>query len=383
MRSIRDIPLFENIPILVRTALNVPIENGKVVNDYRLRRAVPTIKFLSERGAKVILISHIGEKGTETLEPIARALGNLIPRVSFFSETIGERARGAVRNLAPGSVLVLENLRRDKGEVTNDRAFAKELAALADIFVQDSFDTCHRPHASIIGIPKLLPNYAGLLLEEEVAELSRSLTPKHPALAVIGGAKFSTKEAVLTALLKTYDHVFVGGALANDFLKASGHEVGKSLVSEANEENIKKILVNPKLVVPIDSIVIPAANTEEVNMRAEARIANIGEIQPNEIILDHGPGTSALLKSLAQKTKTILWNGPLGNYEHGFTDATDAFAHAVADSGARSVIGGGDTIAAIETLNLLPRFSFISTGGGAMLDLLAKGTLPGIDILSY
>ncbi len=383
MRSIRDIPLFENIPILVRTALNVPIENGKVVNDYRLRRAVPTITFLSERGAKVILISHIGEKGTETLEPIARALGKLIPRVSFFSETIGERARGAVRNLAPGSVLVLENLRRDKGEVTNDRAFAKELAALADIFVQDSFDTCHRPHASIIGVPKLLPNYAGLLLEEEVEELSRSLTPKHPALAVIGGAKFSTKEAVLTALLKTYDHVFVGGALANDFLKASGHEVGKSLVSEANEENIKKILANPKLVVPIDSIVIPATNTEEMRMRTGARIANIGEIQPNEVILDHGPETSALLKSLAQKTKTILWNGPLGNYEHGFTDATDAFAHTVADSGARSVIGGGDTIAAIETLNLLPRFSFISTGGGAMLDLLAKGTLPGIDVLSY
>lgn len=382
MRSIRDIQLFENIPILVRTALNVPIENGRVVNDYRLRRAVPTIKFLSERGAKVILISHIGEKGTETLEPVARALGNLIPKVSFFDETIGKRARGAVRDLAPGSILVLENLRRNTGEVKNDSAFAKELAALADIFVQDSFDTCHRPHASIIGVPKLLPNYAGLLLEEEVEELSQSLTPKHPALAVIGGAKFSTKEAVLTTLLKTYDHVFVGGALANDFLKASGHEVGKSLVSETNEDDIKKILANPKLVVPIDSLVIPAGNVGKVNARAGAHIANIGEIQPNEAILDHGPGTSALLKSLAQKTKTILWNGPLGNYEHGFTDATDAFARAVADSGAHSVIGGGDTIAAIENLDLLQHFSFVSTGGGAMLDLLAKGALPGIDALT-
>lgn len=382
MRSIRDIPLFENIPILVRTALNVPIENGKVVNDYRLRRAIPTIQFLSERGAKVILISHTGEKGTETLEPIARALGNLIPRVSFFGETIGKRARGAVRDLTPGGILVLENLRRDKGEVTNDPAFTKELAALADIFVQDSFDTCHRPHASIIGVPKLLPNYAGLLLEEEVEELSQSLAPKHPALAVIGGAKFSTKEAVLTALLKTYDHVFVGGALANDFLKASGHEVGKSLVSETNENDIKKILTNPKLVVPIDSIVIPATNPEGANMRAGARIAKVEEIQPNEVILDHGPGTSALLKSLTQKTKTILWNGPLGNYEHGFTDATDAFACAAADSGAHSVIGGGDTIAAIENLDLLQHFSFVSTGGGAMLDLLADGTLPGIDALT-
>lgn len=381
MRNIRDIQLFENIPILVRTALNVPIENDTVVNDYRLRRALPTLRFLSERGAKVILISHIGEQGTETLEPVARALGKLIPRVSFFGETIGERVREAVRKLAPGNILVLENLRRDKGEVTNDSAFAKELAALADVFVQDSFDTCHRPHASIIGVPKLLPSYAGLLLEEEVEELSQSLTPKHPALAVIGGAKFSTKEAVLTTLLKTYDHVFVGGALANDFIKAAGQEVGKSLVSDANEDDIKKIIANPKLILPIDSLVIPAGNVSALNTRVGARIASAGQIRPDEVILDHGPGTSALLTSIAQNTKTILWNGPLGNYEHGFIDATDSFARAVADSGARSVIGGGDTIAAIENLGLLPHFSFVSTGGGAMLDFLAKGTLPGIEAL--
>jgi phosphoglycerate kinase len=390
MRSIRDIQLFENIPILVRTALNVPIENDTVVNDYRLRRALPTLTFLSERGAKVILISHIGERGTETLELAARALGNLIPRVSFFGETIGERARKAVRTLAPGNILVLENLRRDKGEVTNSRAFAKELAALADVFVQDSFDTCHRPHASIIGIPELLPSYAGLLLEEEVEELSQSLTPRHPALAVIGGAKFITKEAVLAMLLKTYDHVFVGGALANDFFKAAGQTVGKSLVSRigtsegtqrTDEDSIKKIIANPKLILPIDLLVIPAENVGTMHARAGARIASVGQVRPDEVILDHGPGTSALLCSLAKKAKTILWNGPLGNYERGFIDATNAFARAVADSGAHSVIGGGDTIAAIENLGLLPRFSFVSTGGGAMLDFLAKGTLPGIEAL--
>lgn len=234
MRGIRDIQLFENIPILVRTALNVPIENGKVANEYRLRRALPTIKFLAERGAKVILISHIGEQGTETLEPVALSLGRLMPGVSFFGETIGARARSAIRDLSPGKVLVLENLRRHKGEVLNDRVFAGELAALADVFVQDSFDTCHRSHASIVGIPKLLPSYAGLLLEEEATELERALTPKHPSLAIIGGAKFGTKEAVLAALLKTYDNVFVGGALANDFLKAAGQEVGKSLVSQSS-----------------------------------------------------------------------------------------------------------------------------------------------------
>lgn len=359
MRSIRDIKLFENIPILVRAAMNVPIENGKVANDYRLRRALTTIKFLSERGAKVMLIGHIGGKGTETLAPVAETLGKLIPGVSFFPETIGIRVRAVIRNLAPGQILVLENLRRNKGEQSNDREFARELASLGDIFVEDCFDTCHRAHASIIGIPKLLPSYSGFLLEDEVRELSQALAPKHPALAVIGGMKFSTKEVVLTKLLATYDHVFVGGALANSFLKASGQEVGKSLVSNTDKSIIKKLLGNPRLVLPIDSVI------------------------KDEVILDHGPGTVALLAGLAQKAKTILWNGPLGNYEKGFSNATDEFAHAVADSNAHSVVGGGDTVASIEHLGLLPRFSFVSTGGGAMLDFLANGTLPGIEALTH
>lgn len=357
MRSVRDIPLLENIPVLVRAALNVPVENGRVVNDYRLRRAVPTIQYLRERGARIVLIGHIGERGTETLEPVARALGRLMPGVSFCGETAGERARAAARALSPGNVLVLENLRRNKGETTNDPSFANELAALADVFVEDSFDTCHRAHASIVGVPKLLPSYAGLLLEEEVRELSRALSPERPSLAVIGGAKFSTKKAVLAALLATYDHVFVGGALANDFLKAAGQEVGKSLVSGADESTVKALLSNPKLVLPIDSVVV------------------------HEKILDHGSGTSALLASLAQEAETILWNGPLGNYENGFTAATNAFARAAAAARAYTVVGGGDTVAAIEELGLLPRFSFVSTGGGAMLDFLAKGTLPGIEAL--
>ncbi len=357
MRSIRDIKVFENIPILVRSALNVPVENGRVVNDYRLRRALPTIRFLAKRGARVVLIGHLGDRGTETLKPVAEALGVLKSNVSFSDETVGTRARAAVRGLAPGNILVMENLRRNRGEKMNDKTFAKELAELADIFVQDCFDTCHRPHASIIGVPEILPSYVGFLIEEEIQELSRALSPKHPALAVIGGAKFNTKEGVLNALLKTYDHVFVGGALANDFLKAAGREVGKSLVSEVDKARIKKILMNPKLVIPEDSVVA------------------------DEMIMDHGPKTIALLSELAEKAKTILWNGPLGKYEDGFTSATDSFARAVADSGARSVVGGGDTVAAIEGLGLLSRFSFVSTGGGAMLQFLAKGSIPGIDAL--
>jgi phosphoglycerate kinase len=357
MRSVRDIKIFKNVPILVRASLNVPYESGEVANNYRLRRALPTIRFLTERNARVVLISHFGEKGTETLLPVSKALSALISGVSFFEETAGSKTRSAIRDLPPGKILILENLRRNAGEKTNDRSFAKELASLADVFVEDSFDTCHRNHASIVGVPEFLPSYAGFLLEEEISELSRALSPKSPSLAVIGGVKFSTKEAVLAALLKKYDHVFVGGALANGFLKVSGQEVGKSLVSDADEDSIKKLLVNPKLLLPIDSVI------------------------ENEIILDHGPKTSAMLSSLASKMKTILWNGPLGKYEDGYDDATNDFARAVSKSKAYSVIGGGDTIAAIEKLNLLSRFSFVSTGGGAMLGFLAYGTLPGIQAL--
>ncbi|MBU6214311.1 phosphoglycerate kinase [Patescibacteria group bacterium] len=382
MRTVRDIPVYENIPVLVRAALNVPVASHTVVNDYRLRRALPTIQYLTQRGARVILISHIGEQGTETLEPVARALGRLIPYVSFCPDTLGPNARAAIRGLTPGKILVLENLRRNRGERDNTASFARDVAALGDVFVQDSFDTCHRPHASIIGIPAFLPSYAGLLLEEEVQELSRALSPAHPALAVIAGAKFNTKEPVLLRLLGDYDRVFVGGALANDFLKADGQEVGKSLVSIADQEKVKNVLRNPKLLIPVDSRVVDARALKEANMRETARIAAAGQIEPTDVILDHGPGTSALLADHAARAKTILWNGPLGMYEKGFVDATDALARAIASSKAFSIVGGGDTIAAIEKLGLLPRFSFVSTGGGAMLDFLAKGSLPGIDALN-
>ncbi len=382
MRTVRDIPVLHNVPVLVRVAMNVPIENGRVVNDYRLRRAVPTIHFLAERGARVILISHIGEQGTETLAPVAEALGKLVPHpLTFFPETIGVRVRDAVRELLPGNILVLENLRRNRGEIVNDLDFAHELAALADAFVQDSFDTCHRAHASIVGVPKLLPPYAGLVLEEEVRELSAALSPVPPSLAVIGGAKFSTKEAVLEKLLATYDHVFVGGALATDFLKARGKEVGGSLTSSVESTAIAAILPNAKLILPVDSLVVPAETVGTPRARSLARVATIDAIRPNDVMLDHGPGTTALLDTLATQSKTILWNGPLGNYENGFIDATDAFALSVARSHAHSVVGGGDTVASIESLGILPQFSFVSTGGGAMLDFIANGTLPGIEAL--
>ncbi len=381
MRSLRDIEVFENIPMLVRAPLNEPVENGIVTDTYRLRRVVPTLRYLADRGARVIVLSHIGEKGTETLAPIADALGKLTPGVSFFPETIGERARDAVRNLAPGCILVMENLRRNPGETGNDPAFAKELAALGDLFIEDSFDTCHRLHASIVTLPTLLPSYAGLLLEQEIATLSDARTPEHPALAVIGGAKFHSKEAVLETLLRSYAHVFVGGALANDFLKVAGHEVGKSLISDADPAKVQALIDNPKLMLPVDVRVVAAAEANALDAHARARVAAVSDVHSDEVILDQGPRTDAALEALAQKARAILWNGPLGSYERGFVDGTDSFARVVAASGAHSVIGGGDTVASTEKLGLMTHFSFVSTGGGAMLSYLDKGTLPGINAL--
>lgn len=377
MRSIRDIPELTNVPVLVRAALNAPIVDGKVGNSFRLRSALPTIEYLRSRHARVILIGHLGEKGTETLAPVCEAMKAFVPRLSFCPATTGPQARAAVRAMAAGDVLVLENLRRDRGEVTNDKKFAAALAELADVFVEDAFDVCHREHASVVGVPELLPSYAGLLVEEEVKHLAKALKPGSPSLAIIGGAKFTTKEPVLVRLLEAYDRVFVGGALANDFMRASGRAVGTSLISaDADGRAMRALIANPKLMLPLDEVTAPMGAN-----RSAGRVVGLDEVPVNEAILDDGPKTVIALAKLVAGAKTVLWNGPLGNYENGFVDATEGLAKAIAQSDAYSILGGGDTVAAVEKLNLTGRFSFISTGGGAMLDFLAKGTLPGIKAL--
>lgn len=377
MRSIREVKKLEGVTVLLRTSLNVPIKDGKVANAFRLESALPTIRFLRQMRAKVILIGHIGDKGTESLEPVYDALVPQLPGMTFARDIVGADARAKAEALLPGDVLMLENLRRDRGEKMNDPAFAEALASLADMFVQDSFDVCHRPHASVVGVPKLLPSYAGLQVELEVQELTKALKPKLPALAIIGGAKFATKEPVLHALLKTYDRVFVGGALANDFMMAKGLPVGTSLVSTTDQEAIGKLANNPKIALPKD-YVLAAMGAH----RTEGRVAGLNDVHASEAILDVGPMTVEFLTSLALHAETVLWNGPLGNYENGFTEGTEGLARAIATSSARTIVGGGDTIAAIEKLGLSHRFSFLSTGGGAMLDFLAQGSLPGIDALS-
>ncbi len=377
MRNVTEIPRLENIPVLVRTALNVPVENGKVVNTFRLRSALPTIEFLRKKGARVILVGHFGDKGTETLEPVYAAMKDLVPGIVWCPVTVGPEARAAVRALPPGGVIMLENVRRDKGETGNSPEFAAKLAELADIFVEDSFDVCHREHASVVGVPALLAPYAGLQVMKEVDELTKALSPKSPSIAIIGGAKFTTKEPVLAKLLEKYDRVFVGGALANDFMVASGHSVGKSLVSSGVDElAIRSLLKNPKLMLPLDEIAAP-----EGAARAEGNVFALDRVPKTAAVYDDGPKTSEALATFISGAHTVLWNGPLGLYEKGFTDGTELLAQAIGASSAYSILGGGDTVAAVENLGLSHRFSFISTGGGAMLDFLAKGTLPGLRAL--
>ncbi len=377
MRSVTEIEILEGVPVLVRAALNVPVLNGEVANTFRLRSALPTITYLQERGARVVLIGHIGEKGTETFEPVYRALQKMIPGIIFSPETTGVNARSAVRELPPGGVLLLENLRRNIGEKNNDPAFAASLAELADVFVEDSFDVCHRAHASVVGVPKLLPSYAGLQVVREVEELTKALSPKSPSIAIIGGAKFVTKEPVLSKLLKTYDKVFVGGALANDFIQRQGYPVGASLVSkDANGEDLDALLKNPKLMLPLDEVVA-APGTPKVSRK----IVGLTDVEKDLAVLDDGPKTILALSDFIKTAKTVLWNGPLGNYENGFVEGTEELAHVIASTNAYSILGGGDTVAAVENAHLSGHFSFISTGGGAMLDFLATGTLPGISAL--
>jgi phosphoglycerate kinase len=377
MRSVTEIPHLIDIPVLVRSALNVPVQNGKVVNTFRLRKALPTIAFLQKERARVILMGHIGEKGTETLLPVYEAMKEFIPSIRFCEVNTGEQARKAVRELPAGGVLMLENLRRDIGETKNSKEFAQKFTELADVFVQDSFDVCHRSHASVVTLPTLLPSYAGFQLLEEVRELTKALAPASPSLAILSGAKFSTKEPVIKKLIEIYDHVFVGGALANDFMVEKGYSVGSSLVSpDADKSEIQELLKNKKLLLPLDEVV---ARLDEDS--GEGTTVNLDNVPDDKAILDDGVQTTQMLAQFVKVAKTILWNGPLGNYEKGFVRGTHALAAEIACSGAYSILGGGDTVAAVEGLGISDKFSFISTGGGAMLDFLAKGTLPGLTVL--
>lgn len=370
MKSITECSDVRGKYVIVRSSCNVPIKNGAVTNVYRLKRAVATLDWLRNAGARVIVIAHIGRDETDTLRPVCDAFSTLIPM--RWGGVITSPDFAAVQaTMQEGDIVLVENLRQDARESSADPAFAAEIAKYGDIYVNDAFDNVHRDHASMMVLPTLLPSYAGITLKDEVDNVSKAMEPVSPSLFILGGAKFETKLPLIEKYLLSYDHVFVGGALANDILKAEGREVGKSLVSDISLVGAA-FLASTKLIHLIDVVV-----------RGEGgdRIVRVDDVAPNEMIIDAGPETIALLAPYVQMARTILWNGPLGLYESGAPGSTHALARLVAESAAFSVIGGGDTVAAIEELGLNDKFGFVSTGGGAMLTLLENGTTPSLQAL--
>ncbi|MES2416308.1 MAG: phosphoglycerate kinase [Patescibacteria group bacterium] len=371
MRSIKELKNIKGKIALVRVDFNVPMKDGKVEDDFRIQKALPTIQFLQKKGAKIILIAHLG-KGGETLAPVAKVLNKYV-KATFVPEIIGEKASKAVADMKNGEVVLLENLRNDAGEQSLNNFFAMNLAKLADFYVNEAFSVSHREDTSLVLLPKLLPSYAGLQLQAEIKNLSKAIKdPKHPFLFILGGAKFSTKMPLIKKYLRLADAIFIGGALLNDFLKAKGYQVGKSLIDEG-DYSIEKIIKNKKLIIP-EYVVVKNADGkfEEKNVR---------DISKNDVILDVGKESLKILEPVIKKSKLILWNGPLGKYEAGAGGATKEVLKMVAAAKAESIIGGGDTVEIISELKLEDKFSFVSTGGGATLDFLANGTLPGIKAL--
>ncbi len=358
--------------VIVRSSCNVPITDRKVGNFYRLLRALPTLQYLQSAAAGVLVIAHIGREETDTLRPVHEALSEHIA-IQWGGRLNSEELTNARSAMADGSILMVENLRQDNRESDNDPVFAAELAKLGDMYVNDAFDNIHREHASMVLPPTLLPSYAGLTLLEEISHLQAVMVPNHPALFILGGAKFETKMPLIEKYLGEYDYVFVSGALANDIMIADGLEVGTSLVSEVSLKGAA-FLSNPKLVRPVDVIVESARGV---------RVAAVNDIQSDEKITDMGPATVALLTPYIKAAQTILWNGPLGLYENGVPGSTQAVAKIIAQSEAMSVLGGGDTVAAVEELGLNDEFGFVSIGGGAMLTLLEAGNTPSLKVLGY
>jgi phosphoglycerate kinase len=371
--------------ILVREDLNVPFAKGAITDDARIKAALPTLKHLADRGAKVIVMSHLGRpKGVDpelSLRPVATALSKLLDKqVHFVEDCVGEAARAAVGRLQAGDVLLLENVRYHPEEEANDPEFGKRLAALGELFVNDAFGASHRAHASVVGIAKHLPAYAGELMLAELTALHKALDdPKRPLVAVVGGAKVSTKVGVLRHLLQKVDALLIGGAMANTFFRAQGYPTGDGLVEESALEDAIKVKKKggTKLVLPVDLV---CARRMEAGQ--PQRIMGAKEVEPGWMALDIGPKSVAKFGKHIASASTIVWNGPMGVAEIAdFGEGTRAVGEAMASSGAYTLVGGGDTVAAIDSLGLSGRFSHVSTGGGATLEYLEGKELPGVAIL--
>ncbi len=352
--------------ILLRLDLNVPIKDGAVFDDFRIKGSMPTLNYLKEAGARIVILSHIGERGDETLKPVADYL-----KADLLPIKIGSGLKAKIDSMSNGEVVILENLRQDPREVSNDLEFAKEMASLGDIYVNDAFSVSHRRHASIVSLPKLLPSYAGFLIQSEVLNLSKAFNPEHPFLFILGGAKFETKINLVKKFVGIADQIFIGGALCNTIFKKLGYEVGVSLVDK-NGTDLNFILEDKKFILPIDVTVQDGAGKV---------VKKPDQVLKDENILDIGTESLEQLKQMIDGSKFVLWNGPMGNFERGFKSNTEELAIYIAGTHVKSIVGGGDTLAAIRDLGVMDKFTFVSSGGGAMLDFLANGTLPGIEAL--
>jgi phosphoglycerate kinase len=378
--------------VFVRVDFNVPLADGKVTDDSRIRGAIPTIMLLLNAGARVVLASHLGRPDGKVqdglrLRPVGQRLGELLRRnVPVTGDALGPGTEDAVKRLRPGEVLLLENLRFHAEEEKNDPAFAAALAAYADIYVNDAFGTAHRAHASTVGIAKLLPAYAGLLMEREIAALSNLMeNPARPFAAILGGAKVSDKIRVIDHLLTKVDMLILGGGMANTFLLAQGKAIGKSLAEPDRTDDARRILETAekngvKVVLPIDVIV-----AKEVTRGTEYKTLPAEKIPASWHIVDLGKASQDLIVAALADVQTVFWNGPLGVFEiPSFAHGTNAVARMLADradAGATVVVGGGDSVAAVTQQGLAERMTHISTGGGASLEFLEGRELPGVSVL--
>ncbi|MDD4625377.1 MAG: phosphoglycerate kinase [Candidatus Paceibacterota bacterium] len=386
MRTIQQIDVRDQ-KVLVRCDFNVPLDkNGNISDNFRILKTLPTINYLIEKNAKIILISHLGSpKGKDlkySLRPVARELSRLLGReVLFLKDCIGSEVEKSVGKLEKRQVALLENLRFYNEEKANDPVFAQKLAKLADVFVQDGFAVCHRSHASTVGIPNLLPSAAGMLLEKEFKILSKALEdPYRPLVAIVGGAKISTKIKVIKKFLEKADHLLVGGKIANTILAVKGICVRDPLPQEAEEvlKDVEAInLTDSKLHLPVDGI-MSLADLNEKYLRSGA----VGTVRREEEIFDVGPETINNFKNVISSAEMVIWNGPLGYSEISpFEKSSLEIAKAIKKSGAFSIIGGGETVEFVTKIGMIEDFNHVSTGGGAMLDFLSGDALPGIEIL--
>ncbi len=385
MQFLRDVNI-QNKRVLVRADFNVDLdENGKIIDDFRIRATLPTLNYLLENKAKIILMSHLGDPAEAVDEslrllPVRDKLQELLKQpVIMANDCIGGKVKEIAQKLQEKEILLLENLRFHKEEKNNDENFAKELAGLGDVYVNDAFAVSHRKHSSLVAITKFIPSCAGLLMEKEISVLEKVMKqPEHPLAVIIGGAKVATKIKLIKNFLNVADDVLLGGALANTVLHAKGIAIGKSIIEEEMVEEVKNLeITNTKIHIPVDAIV-----STDKSGGAQARIAPVGKTEESELILDIGPETENLFAEVIKNAKTIIWNGPMGLFEkEKFAHGTEVIARAVAGGKCYSVVGGGETICYINKLGLADKFSHISTGGGAMLKFLAGEKLSGLAAL--